>query len=59
MRLTKAQQKALLAVYQRTPLGISYLTFRRTVRPYVGGDCVMVSWQGMWLGIETDGYVHS
>ena len=21
--------------------------------------CYMVAWQGMWLGIETDGYIHS
>jgi hypothetical protein len=23
------------------------------------GDCVMVRWQGMTLGIEADGYTHS
>ncbi|QWY83490.1 hypothetical protein [Rhizobium phage RHph_X2_28B] len=22
-------------------------------------DCVMVPWNGMWLGIETDGHTHS
>jgi len=59
MRLTKAQQQALLAVYGRTDLGVSYLAFRRSVRPFPGDTCVMVHWQGIWLGIEADGYVHS
>lgn len=56
-KLTRAQMEALLRVYQRTDLGMSYLSFRRTVRPAFG--CIMVPWQGMWLGIETDGYTHS
>jgi hypothetical protein len=36
---------------------VTYLTFRRDVRQ--GWDCVMVQWCGMWLGIETNGYIHS
>lgn len=37
-----------------------YRTFRRTVQPYFDkSGCIMVPWQGMWLGIETDGYTHS
>lgn len=36
---------------------ISYKEFRKTV--VNGFDCLMVAWQGMWLGIEKDGYVHS
>ena len=24
-----------------------------------GYDCIMIEWQGMWLGIEQDGYAHS
>jgi hypothetical protein len=36
---------------------LTYRKFRRTVQQ--GFDCLMVRWQGMWLGIETDGYVHS
>lgn len=56
--LTKAQQVALKAVYDRTSdKPGSYLEFRRTVQP--GWNCVMVEWCGMWLGIETDGYTHS
>lgn len=37
----------------------TYRQFRRTVQPYFGGDCIMVPWCGMWLGIETDGHTHS
>lgn len=38
---------------------IQYRRFRSSVRPYFGGECVMVHWAGMWLGIEQDGYTHS
>ena len=56
--LNKAQQRALKAVYDREwNKPESYLQFRRTVQP--GWDCVMVEWCGMWLGIESDGYIHS
>jgi hypothetical protein len=30
---------------------------RRAFRAF--GDCVMINWAGMILGIETDGYTHS
>jgi len=36
---------------------VDYRTFRKTIQ--AGSDCHMVKWCGMWLGIETDGYVHS
>jgi len=59
MKLSKQQQRALLAVYHRDwrkPL--SYLAFRRTA--FIAfGDVLMVPWCGMLLGIETDGYTHS
>jgi hypothetical protein len=74
VRLTREQRVALYNVYQRVPLdhfgrplkntlfnvhrGVSYYRFRHTVRP-VGGDCVIVPWCGMWLGIEKDGHTHS
>jgi len=78
MNLTRAQRKALKAVYDRGPLiardtmlvspargldyphePLTYREFRRHIRPYFGGDCILVPWQGMWLGIERDGYTHS
>lgn len=55
--ITKEQQQALLRVYNRKDLGMSFLSFRRTA--VQGYDCVMVQWCGMWLGIEQDGYTHS
>lgn len=59
MTLTRAQREALKRVWQRLEVRPSYLAFRRTVQPYIGGDCVLVPFAGMWLGIEKDGYTHS
>lgn len=60
MTLTRAQREALHRVWLRdTKTHGSYLTFRRGVQPYIGGDCVLVRYAGMWLGIERDGYTHS
>lgn len=59
MKITKAQQVALLAVYNRKNMWPqTYLQFRRTAF-LAFGDCVMVPWCGMVLGIETDGHTHS
>ena len=57
MKITSEQKRAIKRIYDRQPLGISYLQFRRTVQH--GFDCLMVEWCGMWLGIEPDGYTHS
>jgi hypothetical protein len=38
---------------------IQYRRFRAKVQPFFGGDCIMVPYAGMWLGIERDGYTHS
>lgn len=60
MKPTKAQQRALLALYRRNPAAVvgSYLRFRRNAF-FAFGDCLMVQWCGMIVGIETDGYTHS
>lgn len=58
MKLTKQQQIAVKRIYNRAPLPVSFLAFRRSVQPTNMG-CVMVQWAGMWLGIEADGYTHS
>lgn len=58
--LTRPQRKALKAVYDRQPLGMSYREFRKTAQPLIAGQgCIMVPWFRMWLGIETDGHTHS
>lgn len=55
---TKAQQQALLRLYQRFQQSESFLKFRRNAF-WAFGDCLMVPWAGMLIGIEADGYTHS
>ena len=63
MRITKEQQVSLANRYLRGRLsedGISYIQFRRSVKPTFGCDgAVAVYWREMWLCIERDGYCHS
>lgn len=58
--LSRKQRVALFRVWSREWQGkpASYRAFRRTVIPAFG-DCIMVPWCGMILGIESDGYTHS
>ena len=60
--LTRQQREALKRVYDRPADNRpeqSYLSFRRTVQKCSYDSALMVQWCGMWLGIETDGYIHS
>ena len=69
MYLTRAQRESVYKVFRRkypsaNELSLEdhtdlYRKFRRKVQPYIGGDCVMVQFAGMWLGIETNGHTHS
>jgi len=60
MKLTRKQIEALFAKWRQHSQGVSYLQFRRSVLPIMfGNGAVTVQWCGMWLAIETDGYVHS
>jgi len=57
---TRAQREACFKLYQRDWSGkpATYKEFRRTA--YVAfGDCVMIPWCNMLIGIEKDGYTHS
>lgn len=59
MTPTPEQRQAFKRVYDRDPsVAPSYLAFRRTIFPAFG-DCYMIPWKGMVLGVETDGYTHS
>jgi hypothetical protein len=72
-RATAAQQQALRTVFDRRPLAwndpnrrprdgeraMTWTEFKSLVQPALGINCLMVPWAGMWLGVETDGYVHS
>lgn len=57
--LTRPQREAVKRLYDRINIGkpVTYKEFRRSVSK--GWDCVMVYWNGMWVGIETDGYTHT
>lgn len=51
------QSKNEASIFKTRPRS-SYLAYRRTAF-LAFGDCVMVPWCGMVLGIEKDGYCHS
>jgi len=60
MKLTRPQVETLHDRWMRNTEGKTYLQFRRSVMPEIGGyGAVMVFWSGMWLGIEKDGYGHT
>jgi hypothetical protein len=61
VKLTKAQQQAVLRLYRGNPNGSpSYWHFRHRVFPLLGDPrCAMMVFCGMHVGIEEDGYVHS
>lgn len=68
---TRAQRLAIKRIYDRQPIYVSkvaeamkqrvpYKRFRKSVMGTLAMDgAVIVNWAGMWLVIETDGYVHS
>lgn len=57
---TPEQLAALRRVWERPQDGpkATWEEFRTSAQ-IAFGDCVMVPWCGMVLGIETDGYTHS
>lgn len=64
--LNKAQQQAIkrkaqqVRNYDPTHDDANYRKLRRKVQPmFASGGGVMLFWQNMWLGIESDGYTHS
>jgi hypothetical protein len=60
VRLNKAQQKGLLALWRRSSQNLTFLEFRRTVMPEILSDCVLVpEWNGMTVGIASDGQTHT
>lgn len=69
MTLTKEQRRALWRVFirkypfynelRKEDARALYRKFRRQAISAIGGECVMIPFAGMWLGIEKDGYTHS
>lgn len=58
VKLTKAQRKAVHALWMRAGPA-PYREFRKKVQWGIMGECVMLEFHGMWIGIEKDGYTHS
>jgi len=61
MELTKEQLAALKEIYNRdSSVAADFTAFLKTVTPGFGLDShVMVPFNGIWLGVEADGYTHS
>lgn len=56
----KAQRVALLKLFTRNPDNAkTYKEFRKRIFSAFGGDCIMIRWCDMYIGIEKDGYTHS
>jgi len=61
-KANKYQRRAIKSLWERArqwdrPTTLTYREFRKTV--YEGWGCLMVTWGGMTVGIELDGYTHS
>jgi hypothetical protein len=57
---TRRQREALLALYYRDVLvAPTFREFRRRAFKAFGGDCLVVPWKGMLVGIERDGHTHT
>ena len=61
IKTTRAQREALFRLWCRGHQGMTYLQFRRTAKMPWGkiDPYLAVSWCGMYIGIEPDGYTHS
>lgn len=57
---TDAQRAAIRRKWMQATNGKTWREFFDSVQPTFGMDgAVVVPWCGMWLAVETDGYVHS
>jgi hypothetical protein len=64
LKITRPQAEALKHLYNwhqiKERLNLSYLQFRRTIKPVIGcDDFVMVNCGGIWIGITPEGHRHS
>ena len=62
--ITKAQQQSLYSLYKSWNIKTSYLVFRRSCKKSLLNNYFYVVLKydaggGIYLGIETDGWVHS
>jgi len=64
LKITRKQAEALKHLYNwhqiKERLNLSYLQFRRTIKPVIGcDDFVIVNCNGIWIGITPEGHRHS
>ena len=58
IEMTEEQRVSVKRVYERSPDGSKTLdAFEARLEPF--GECLMIEWCGMWLGIEPDGHTHT
>ena len=59
-QLPREQRRATWRLYRRHQNGCpTFKQFVARVEQAPADDCVMIKWQGIWIGIEPDGYTHS
>ena len=56
---TAAQAETLLRKWERASQDMSFAEFVGGASKLPCEDCIMVRWEGMWLGIEVDGHSHT
>ena len=64
LKITRKQAEALKHLYFwhdiKNRLGLSYLQFRRTLKPVLGcDDLVIINCGNIWIGITPEGHRHS
>jgi hypothetical protein len=64
LKITRKQSEALKHLYNwhdiQNRLGLTYLQFRRTLKPVLGcDDLVMINCGNIWIGITEEGHRHS
>ena len=64
LKITRPQAEALKHLYNwhdiKNRLGLSYLNFRRSLKPVLGcEDLVIIDCGGIWIGITPEGHRHS
>ena len=60
LTVNEKQAASIFRTWKRGHNNMSWRDFAKSVQPTFGmNGAVTVSWEGMWLAIETDGYTHS
>lgn len=57
--VSQAQFDALKRLWERSSEDIVFEDFLAKATPELGGNALMIPWQGMIVGIEPDGHTHT